>query len=338
MSTGLQTRPAEGKLRDWIAEPTVHSQLVAAVGDIMDPEQFLAQAIVAFQDPKVKNCTPLSQFTAIHQLAALGLLPTLGQVALIPYKDIIKCMPQAAGLKALMERHPAILEVEAFIVHKSDSILIHNGEVDHNYDPFDETRIIKSTADIKGGYVKIVYRDGRPPKYHFVTAAHIEKCRKCAQTQEVWNKWPEQMILKTLYRDCYARRAVPMDPLVHARLQQVVDLDDANLGNNPARVESKVQKIVDGTKESPPDNDVIDAEPEREPGIDDEPPPDVNQSESADVSQFIDDLAGLDAKQVKDALKIIPAAWSPENRQRVTAAIEMRLADLTAQKGQKSFA
>lgn len=237
MSTSLQDRgQSELKLAQWVDRHEVRARISAAVGDIMDADQFIAHALVAFQDPKVKSCTPLSQYTALHQLAALGLLPTLGQVVLIPYKDQIKCMPQWQGFKALMERHPSVLEVTAVIVHKNDTFRFHNGEVLHDYDPFDATRNIQSLDNIKGGYCKIIYRDGRPPKYHIVTVEHIDKCRRCAQTQEVWGKWLVSMILKTLYRDCFARRAVPMDPLVHARLQAVVHADDINHGNNPNRI------------------------------------------------------------------------------------------------------
>jgi recombinational DNA repair protein RecT len=315
MSTGITTRKEEGKLRDWVADPGVHDQLTAAVGDVMDGDHFIAQALVSFQDPKVKNCTPLSQFTALHQLAVLGLLPTLGQVVLIPYKNEIKCMPQWQGLKALMERHPSVLEVQAVIVANGDSFAITNGDVQHSFDPFDETRQIRSTADIRGGYCKIVYADGRPPKYHFTPVAHIDKCRKCAQTQDVWSKWPEQMILKTLYRDCYARRAVPMDPLVHSRLQKAFDLDDVNLGNSPAKVESKIEQIANQQVEHP---QIIDVEPE--------PPADDG------INPFDEFCDLLGQCQTTEEVRSLQAQYadlfSTEAAEKALAKAEMKLADI----------
>jgi len=337
MSTDLATRPqTEGKLADWIAKPEIHSRIAAAVGDIMDADQFIAHAMVAFQDPKVKGCTPLSQFTALHQLAALGLLPTLGQVALVPYKDIIKCSPQWQGYKALMERNASILEVQAVIVHKSDSFTLHNGVVEHNYDPFDEKREIKGTEDVKGGYCKIVYSDGRPPKYHLVTSKHIDKCRKCAQTQDVWNKWPEQMILKTLYRDCYARRAVPMDPLVHARLQQVTELDDLNLGNDPMRVESKVERIA-ASQTTTPEPDPI-AEEYYEPVVEEQSEPEIQASDADLLNEYYDGLREKNTATAINEWRLHAdqnSGLSSEGKAKVNLWCDELLADIKAHRGAK---
>ena len=239
MSTALQEHSRATGLTAWIDNPKAHARIDAAVGDVMETDQFIAHMLTAFQSPEVRGCTDQSKFTALHECAALGLLPTLNQVKLIPYKDQLKAMPQWQGYKALMERHPSILEVSGCLVHVADKFAFENGEPRHTYDPFDASRDIKNGKDIKGGYCKIVYSDGRPPKYHMVTVRQIEKARGCAQTQNVWGKWYEQMALKTLYRDCYARRAVPIDPLVYSRLQKVLKLDDINMGNDPLRIESE---------------------------------------------------------------------------------------------------
>jgi recombinational DNA repair protein RecT len=358
MSTGLQERPAATTLAAWIDRPEIHARLAAAVGDVMDVDQFIAHVMVAFQDPKVKSCTPLSQFTALHQLAALGLLPTLGQVALVPYKDTIKCSPQWQGYKALMERHPSILEVQAVLVHKRDSFTFHNGEIIHDYDPFDAARIINATSDIKGGYCKIIYRDGRPPKYHTVTAEHIEKCRRCAETQNVWTKWPEQMMLKTVYRDCYARRAVPIDPLVNARLQAVVNADDIDLGNDPQRIAcdapqsqpqqlSKSEQLAKQLATELPPSEGINAE--RKPGEDAEslptqPPAPTSptplsrpQDEADTIAQWKADVSQLNSLgELTKAKQTIPAEINEAGRVSILSAIEMREASIRGNRGQRS--
>ena len=259
MSTELQQQATQSAgLRAWIGRPDVHAQLAAAVGDVMDADQFVAHMLIAFQDDKVKQCSDKSKYTALFECAALTLLPTLGQVVLIPYKQEIKSMPQWQGLKALMERHPSVLEVTGHLVHTGDDFAVLNGEVRHSYDPFAEARIIDKPADIKGGYCKIVYRDGRPPRYHFVTVRQISKAQKCAQTQKVWVAWYEQMAIKTLYRDCYARRAVPMDPLVQSRMEKALRIEDANMGNDPSRVlpdsapDDMRKRLEAATAETPP--------------------------------------------------------------------------------------
>lgn len=234
MSTAIQTqKQPRNPLAAWVNEDDTRRQIAAAVGDTLDAEQFASHMLVALNRPEFARCTNASKAMAVLECAALGLLPTAGQVVLIPYKDQLKAMPQWQGYKALMERHPAVLEVQAFLVHASDAFGVENGEVHHSYDPLDPKRAFKGTADIRGGYTKIIYRDGRPPKHHFTTAEQIAKAQKCAQTQNVWKQWFEQMALKTLYRDCYARRAVPVDPLVAARMERITAADDVILGNDP---------------------------------------------------------------------------------------------------------
>jgi len=232
VSTALQPRQ-EDKLSAWVARPEIKQQILAAVGSELDAEQFASHMLVALNRPDFARCSNASKAMALLECAALGLLPTAGQVVLIPYKDQLKAMPQWQGYKALMERHPAVLEVQAYLVHVSDAFGVENGEVHHAYDPLDAKRTFADLKDLRGGYCKIIYRDGRPPKFHFTTADQIKKAKACAQTQSVWNKWFEQMATKTLYRDCYARRAVPVDPLVAARLERVTAADDVILGNDP---------------------------------------------------------------------------------------------------------
>jgi len=301
MSTALAPKQQGGGLSTWVADPAVVGRLQASLGDVMPADQFVAHMLTAFQDPKVARCIDKSKYTAIHECAAMALLPTLDQVRLIPYvnracprcgetarKDSgpngacrcqkckvdftpsleLNAMPQWQGYKALMERHPDILEVQGVLVHVRDEVAVENGEPRHSFDPFDPEREIKSVADIRGGYCKILYRNGRPPKYHFTTARQVAKAQQCAQTQNIWNKWYEQMALKTLYRDCYARRAVPIDPLVGARLQRTLKADDLSLGNDPGRVQPVAPRVsVDDLlgKSQPPEPGPESPEPTEQP-------------------------------------------------------------------------
>lgn len=240
MSTAIQTTKPTG-LSAWVANEDVRGKFAAMLGDTIPVDQFVSHMMTAFQDANVVRCSDISKYQAIHECAVLSLLPTLGQVSLIPYGDELKAMPQWQGYKAVMERHPLIEEVMGVLVHVDDMVSYCNGELYHEYDPLDAAREIKSAADIRGGYCRIIYTTGRPPKYHFTTVAHIVKAQGCAKTQNVWTKWYEQMAMKTLYRDCYARRAVPIDPLVGERLKQITKFDDINLGNNPDRVPDAAQ-------------------------------------------------------------------------------------------------
>jgi recombinational DNA repair protein RecT len=319
MSTELQTtKPQATGLRAWVERPGVPEQIEAALGGVMATDTFTQHMMIAFQDPDVARCSDKSKYTALHQCAAMGLLPTLDQVKLIPYKNEVKAMPQWQGFKALMERNPDILEVTGHLVHVTDHFEMHNGVPTHTFNPFDEARTIAGPKDIVGGYCKIVYRDGRPPKYHFVTRKHIEKAQKCAQTQKIWSAWYEQMALKTLYRDCYARRAVAFDPMVADRVQQAIDLDNLNMGNDPRRVEPdaidslrKQARLAHQQQEAPEDAP--------EPPAPEEDPEPTEQPGDAEASQEEPEAGGTEwvyaHLDLGKFLDDIPPGWRHQLRE-----------------------
>ena len=256
-STALTPQLIErGKIAEWTSNGEVRQQITAALGGVLDTDMFIAHCRMAFADPLLADCTPQSKYRALHQIAALGLLPTLDQVALVPYREkdeqgnvietVCTAMPQWQGYDALMRRNRDVLDMQASLVHISDEFRFHNGQVEHDYDPFDATRQINGVEDIRGGYLKILYKDGRTPKYHLVTAAHIAKSMACSRRPKLWKNWFASMALKTLYRDAYARRAVPMDPAVNARLQTMVRADDEALANDPDRVGQQAIAAPDG--------------------------------------------------------------------------------------------
>lgn len=235
MSTAIQPA-AKSQLSKWVAQDEARDRVAAILGDTIPVDQFLGHILTEFQDPKFSQCSDKSKFDALHEAAALGLSPRLGQIVFVPYKGILKATPQWQGYKAVMERHPKIEEVTATLVHVSDDFCCDGTSVVHTFNPLDSNRVVESAKDLQGGYCTIYYSTGRPPKYHFVPISYISKAQACAQSQSIWTKWYKQMAIKTLYRDCYARRAVPVDPLVGEKLDRLTKLDDINLGNDPNRV------------------------------------------------------------------------------------------------------
>jgi recombinational DNA repair protein RecT len=234
---------------NWLTNPEVAHRIQSALAGWMTGDEFIAQMLISLQHPGIRECSEESKFKAAHVCASLQLLPSLDQVALVPRKNHVHAMPQWQGYKAIMERHPNVLEVEAFLVHKSDQYRIHNGVIDHEYDYFDPKRRIESVRDLVGGYLVINYTDGRHPKYFPVTADYIAKCQACAETQNVWVKWFEQQALKTIFRAGYARRVVPVDPLVNKALQEASAAEDVAMGNDPDRLELKqAPSNLDGLK------------------------------------------------------------------------------------------
>jgi recombinational DNA repair protein RecT len=230
----------------WMNNEDVRNRIAKTIGTNFDADFFVEQLLIAFQNPTLANCTPDSMFKAAHTCAALGMLPTLQHVALIPRKnkggEECTVMPQWQGLQALMLRHPDIKWIQHSLVHPFD-VFHWDGTsqtvTDHEYDPFDDTRVFRDTADVRGGYLKITFHDGRPPLFHAVSADTIKKARECAQSDILWSKWFEQQAIKTLYRNGFARRVVPIDPMLNqTRIQAAIEQEDAVLENDPSRIES----------------------------------------------------------------------------------------------------
>lgn len=259
MSQGQLAVQQEGKLRTYISRPEVQQGIEQALGRYMEPGTFLSQMLIFCSKPEIERCTVASQFKAIHTCATLGLLPTYQQVALIPRKVNkgtenecyeVTVMPQWQGLKALIERVPEVDHVVPCLVGVSDQFVTDGDGPDmyipeggHRYDPL--ARSITKFEDIRGGYAKITFNDGRPPKYHFVTAEYIKKCRACSESYKYekpdkpspWTAWFEQQALKTVLRSVYARRVVNVDPMVAGRFESFLKHEDALLGNDPRIIE-----------------------------------------------------------------------------------------------------
>lgn len=235
------------ELTKMLKSPNVMSRLQDALGGSMSAEQYCAQIIISLNDEKFADCTPESKFSAAHKCAALGLLPSLQQVALIPRRNKqtgqreLTVMPQWQGLQSLMLRHPDVLSIRAALVHQTDRYAIDpatGGLAVHEYDPFDPDREFKSIEDVRGGYLVIKWRDNRPHTWHFVTQRTIQQSQQCSDPRsDVWTKWFMEQALKTVYRNAYARRVVPIDPLVNSNLEKAIQAEDAALDNDPARIE-----------------------------------------------------------------------------------------------------
>lgn len=243
MSTVTKSAAAQPSLREMFERPSIVEGVHSALAGYMDARQFLSQMLIAFASEAIQPCTLNSKFEAAHQCAALGLLPSLQQVALIPREIKGKglcctVMPQWQGFQALMLRHPDVLSVKAVLVHSKDQYDYDpiTEAITHRFDPFDSDRIFKDFADVRGGYLVVRYKDGRQPLYHYVTTETMKKAKACSAGGTIWTKWFYEQCLKTVYRNAYARRVVPIDHLVHAKLQQLQELEDDALDNDPNRV------------------------------------------------------------------------------------------------------
>jgi hypothetical protein len=176
----------------------------------------------------------------------MGLLPGAHHkhVAMVPRNGVITVTPQWQGLVFLLTRQPGVRSVRPYLVHTTDEFEADRDTVRvHKFDPFNPARIFEhpETAKaagrpwgLRGGYAEIVLDSGEV-LHHFVPAAKIEKNRACAKTQDFWLRWPEEMLMKTILRDVFAKRVIPIDPQLEARLGAADAVENKALGNDGAR-------------------------------------------------------------------------------------------------------
>ena len=234
------------RLAQLLSTPEQTKRLDNTLGNVINGNYFREQMVVAIaSDAKLAACTMESQFRAVLTCASLAMVPSNGHVALIPRGGEIDVMIQWQGYKSLMERNEDVLDLKVELVHTKDSYSydsINECIKGHDYDPLDPEREFEKLEDVRGGYLVITFKDGRK-KYHFVKQSAIKKARNCAQTKKIWDAWFEQMCIKTVYRDAYARRVLPMDPLANTQLDKFTQHDDKQLDNDPMRVVEAVSVV-----------------------------------------------------------------------------------------------
>ena len=184
------------------------------------------------------------------------------------------------------------------LVHRRDSFSWSsvNHVLRHEYDPFDDQRIYDKTfSALQGAYLRIEYFDSaRMEKYHFLSTADIIKRRSCAMTKEIWDKWPQEMALKTVFRDAWGRRVVPIDPAAGGTgLGKAMEAE--NQLTDPSRVvvsqakTSRVERLAGTIRPAPtPVNDIV-----APPPVENSPPEEEEEVETVekDVSTPRDRLS-----------------------------------------------
>lgn len=246
----------------WMDQPRMKDALSNALSGYMTVETFAAQCYIAAQNPDLAACSAESLFKAFLECAQMGLLPGTHyrHVAMVPRKGVITVSPQWQGYKFLMERQDGIKSVMPVLVHTSDEFDVieadNTTKVVHRFKPLAKGRTFKHPDDAKdgatgleGGYLKVEHTDGTI-RYHFVTADKIDRNRRCAETQAIWRKWFEEMCMKTVIRDAWAKRVVSIDPALAARVGHADEAENLALGNDPARV---AKMLASGGADDVPD-------------------------------------------------------------------------------------
>ncbi len=148
------------------------------------------------KNPALAECTKDSFLMSVLNCGEMGLEPSLGQAALVPYKRQVQCQPMYQGLIDLARRSGQISTIYAEVVRDSDKFQYELG-----LDP-----VLKHTPDPeKAGELMYVYavaklKDGSG-QFVVLTKAEVEKVRNASPAAKAkespWNTWPEEMWKKT---------------------------------------------------------------------------------------------------------------------------------------------
>lgn len=180
--------------------------------DIQDLQRecnFAAQAMLA--NPYLVQCAmqyPDNFVNALKNLVLTGMTlnPTLKLAYLVPYKNKVEMQTSYMGKKSFAINTGLVLDIEAYLVYKSDEFEIEQGSnahVTHKPNPWGK----KKKEDILGGYYLIKYPNGTK-QFDTMTIAEIDDIRKRSPSvgkgkQSPWETDYTEMCKKTLINRAY---------------------------------------------------------------------------------------------------------------------------------------
>lgn len=104
-------------------------------------------------------------------------------------------------------------DITVHLVYENDLFTPHFKDANHDFDTFEYNPPKNCFVDrgkMVGGFAYISYDNPIQNKLIIMSAAEINKRKAVAMSTKFWDKWPEEMAMKTLY--IQAAKAVPLDP------------------------------------------------------------------------------------------------------------------------------
>ena len=156
-----------------------------------------------------------------------------------------------------------ILDISAHLVYENDEFIPHFKDANHDYDTFEFTPPKNCFVDrgkMVGGFAYISYENPAQNKLVVMSKADIDKRKSVAMSTKFWDKWPEEMALKTLY--IQAAKAVPLDPSKidsTYRAAQVLDQEQADAETlQDIAVNQETGEVIDLTQQAIPESTQVD--------------------------------------------------------------------------------
>ena len=234
-----QVKQPVRSIRQQVADAFGSAEMQSALAVVppwIDRETFAAQAAADAADPALSR-VPLSELVRGYlTIARMGVMPGPSKhVARVPRSDTLDVQIQWQGLAYLFRQGG--WEVTAHLVCEGDSIELRSvgpdefEVVSHTYDPFSRAvklpagKATREAGEVIGAYAKGVSLHSGEVRYRMVPLERLERARRAAKTQAIWNSDPAAMLAKTVFHQAASRRWFPLAADVQAALTLAEEVD-----------------------------------------------------------------------------------------------------------------
>ena len=201
-ATAVQKRP-ENEIKKLLSDPkSVWFTNIAKLLPSRDKvERFMGACLSQVAVPKngyrLLQCSKESWYSAISASARWDVLPDGINGYLIPYGNSLTFQISARGLVDFLKRNKVVKDVGAWIVYENDEFQMDMGKViKHTFDFRDSER---ESSRVCGVWCRAVLPDSST-KDMWMGVSDIEKIRTTAKSKDVWEKWYDQMAIKSVIK------------------------------------------------------------------------------------------------------------------------------------------
>jgi len=247
--------------------------ITSVLPDHIPPEKMLRlshQAVVL--NPELARCSQLSFLNAVIEASTLGLEVggSTAQAHLVPYKGVVKLIPDYKGLIELGYRSPAVASISAHPVYESDKFDYWYGvNQDLRHVPFkdgDRGELIAAYAVVKyisGGFdFEVVEKEDAMAAKAYSQAKNSKHSpwNKKADEWTMWVKTAVRRLMKRVPKNPKLQQAIALDqPLAEKQtFSNVIDADFKNITDMPKSKDKEPDKKEPETQYTAEEQKIVD--------------------------------------------------------------------------------
>ena len=190
-------------------------------------------------DKKIAACSRESQFKALLKCAETGMMPNGEDAALVPYGTNATFMPMKAGyVRSLMSTDKYDF-VDAFAVYEKDFFTFYIDSDKGKYFKY-EPCLDNVRGEIKGGFAFAKDKRGFY-RLEWMNKEQLDRRKNAAETKNVWNKWPERMVEKTVIKALCKKMLTEIPP----KLNLAIKMEDSAAATKLPQENKKFEKAID---------------------------------------------------------------------------------------------